>query len=289
MVMRMPIFFNILRNGAKFEAEADGGTPFFVGYQTKYQGNIGLYNVPTHDLPSLVYSADDERGDYKFWADFIGPTALCEGGNYLTLNTYDRAKFTWGFGQFAAHVPDGDFVLFFRDLLGLPQAADYFPNLLLSSDRVCKVTNAAPVPLESATSTAALMDYLNPSSQSVDDDEVIAAAKLIHWTAQDPAARSLQVKHMIAAFKRLMIESDKKLGLDGQDAQVCCVICDIRHQGRATYADMLGALKSNDPLDSLLTLGKVQYPGRIDTLSSALANNARFQNKFWRSSDSDFV
>ena len=137
----MAIFFSIQRSDTTFNAKADNGPPFFVGLQTRYDpdhtGNptIGLFNVPTNPLPKLLYTADQNRAEQGFWADFIEPTATCEGQNFLTVNSYDRAKFTWGFGQFAAHVPDGDFVVFLRDLLARPEAVDYFPDLEVQGGR----------------------------------------------------------------------------------------------------------------------------------------------------------
>lgn len=107
-------------------------------------------------------------------ADFIAPTSQCEGDNYLTLNTYDRAKFTFGFGQFTANVPGGDFVLFFRDMLAL----DYFPNLRVKSGSIVKTSAMGDVPLETSGLTRPLMDYLNPTAAHIEDDEVAAAAKL---------------------------------------------------------------------------------------------------------------
>jgi hypothetical protein len=202
----MAISFAIERKGRAFNATADNGAAFFIGYETNYHDKSanedfsGLYNVPTSALPKLVYSPGD-AAQFGFWAEFISPTSRCEGGNYLTLNTYDRARFTWGFGQFAAHVPEGDFIHFFHDLLGRPEAPDYFPDLQVKGGRICKLKGDQLVPLESATSTLPLMAYLNPTSAAVEDAEVIAAAKLIHWTSHFEAARKIQILHMVNAFR----------------------------------------------------------------------------------------
>lgn len=284
----MAIHFTIERDGRTFKARADGAPPFFVGHQTSYTDKStgedfeGLFNVPSRALPRLIYSAAQARSLYGFWADFIAPTARCEGGNFLTLNTYDRARFTWGFGQFAAHIPDGDFVEFFQDMLSRPEAKEYFPNLQVKEGRIFKEIGDKLVQLESATTTGPLMDYLNPSSSFVEDAEVIAAAKLIHWTSESEDARNLQAHHMIGAFKRLMREADKRLGLDGLAADICCVICDIRHQGRAKYPAMQAALGSTRPLAELLKLGSISYPDRIRTLKAALAaGSGQFSGVTW--------
>jgi len=292
----MAILFTIQRDGRAFQARADGEPAFFVGFQTSFtdkssgQHFEGLFNVPSSRLQKLVYAPDEVRGTFGFWADFISPTAQCEGGNYLTLNTYDRARFTWGFGQFAAHVPDGDFVGFLRALLQTPEALDYFPDLDIQSGRITKVDGGTSVPLESASSTQPLMDYLNPSSTAVEDAEVLAAAKLMHWTARIPGARALQAQHMVTVFKGHMRQADRFLGLDGRTADICCVISDILHQGRAKFSAMQAALNTANPLQELLKLGSISYPDRIATLKKGLVNaGTLFTGKTWKRASQDFV
>ncbi len=292
----MPIHFIIERQGRTFRARADDGTPFFVGFETSYKDKSsgedfeGLYNVPAKELPKLFYDAAAVRPAFGFWADFIAPTARCEGGNFLTLNTYDRAAFTWGFGQFGAHVPDGDFVVFFRDMLNRPEAADYFPNLRVADGRIVKLEGDAAVPMETAQSTARLMHYLNPTTSAVEDAEVIAAAKLIHWTSRHAAARDLQAHHMVGTFKRLLRRADMRLGLDKRAADICCVVCDILHQGRAKYKTMAQALADSDPLGELLKLGSIAYPERVKTLKAALTAAANeFDGKTWDRASGTFV
>lgn len=292
----MAILFTIERKDRDFSARADGGGLFYVGKQTRYHDKSanedfeGLFNVPLSKLPKLLYAADDVRATYGFWADYIEPTARCEGGNFLTLNTYDRAKFTWGFGQFGAHVPEGDFVLYFRDLLGQPETADYFPDLSVTNGRICKGSGASATPLETAQSTRPLMDYLNPTTSAIEDAEVVAAAKLIHWTTRSAGAREMQVRHMIEVFKRLTRESDHRLGLDGKTADLCLVICDIRHQGRAKYTAMQAALDSSKPREKLLSLGALSYPDRVKTLKSEVkAREELLTGKRWSRARGDFV
>jgi hypothetical protein len=292
----MAIFFGIERSGSVFSARADGGDEFFVGVMTSFTDKTtgedfeGLFNVPAKSLPKLLYKADDFHPTFGFWSDFVEPTAICEGRNFLTLNTYDRARFTWGFGQFGAHVPDGDFVRFFRDLLGRPEASDYFPNLKIKDGRVVKVDGDDEVALETALGTGPLLDYLNPSTSAVEDAEVVAAAKLIHWTTFHDEARQLQVLHMIDTFKRLQRQADERLGLDGQTADVCCVVCDVLHQGRGRYKTLLQALTASNPLAALLDIGRVTYPERIATLRTELAaRGALFGSLRWRRSIGDFA
>jgi hypothetical protein len=292
----MAIHFTIERSGRIFNSRADGGAPFFIGCQTSYHDKSsdrdfeGLFNVPRKELPKLIYRATDFRGMYRFWADFIEPTSKCEGGNFLTLNTYDRAKFTWGFGQFGAHIPDGDFVFFFRDMIGRPENADYFPDLGLKDGRIAKISGGNTIPIESATSTEPLMDYLNPTTTAIEDSEVISAAKLIHWTTNIQQARDLQVLHMVGVFKGLMRESDARLGLDGRSADICLAICDIRHQGRAKMPAIQSALNSSRPLANLLGLGSISYAARCATLKSEIAaKGTLLTSKTWSRQNGDFV
>lgn len=292
----MPIAFTIERSGRAFSARGSDGHLFFVGFETSYTDKSshehfnGLYNVPSSQLPKLVYDSAKARAAFGFWADFIGPTAKCEGGNFLTLNTYDRARFTWGFGQFGAHVPDGDFIGFFRDMLMRPEARDYFPDLEVIGGHINRWQGGASRQIESSQSTLPLMDYLNPTTAAVEDSEVIAAARLIHWTTAFPAAQDLQILHMIGAFKRLMSWADSRLNLDGRPADVCCVVCDILHQGRAKFASMQFALNSAKPLTELLKLGSIAYPDRIRTLTAQIkANTALLAAKNWQRASGDFI
>jgi len=144
--------------------------------------------------------------------------------------------------------------------------------------------------MESSSSTQPLLDHLNPSSTHVEDDEVIAAAKLIHWTTNHDDARDVQVAQMVATFKRLMTSSDARLGLDGETADVCCAVCDILHQGRAKYPAMQQALGSSAPLAALLEIGAHSYPERIATLTKAIAaRRDLFTGRRWNRAAADFV
>ena len=291
----MAIHFEIVRDGSSFFARAGDGGQFEVGRQVLFRNKRtgeetrGLANNGSKSAKQLLYRAADFVGTFGFWAEFIEPTALGEGQSFITLNTYDRARFTFGFAQLAAHVADGDFILWFRDMLGRAEALDYFPNLALHKGKIVKVEEGKRIPLETAETTRALMRFLNPSLSSVDDDEVIAAAKLVHWTTSHPGTQTLQVQHMVATAKRLMEEADRRLGLDGADAALCCAILDIRHQGRGTFAEMQKALGEKKPLDALIEVGAFSYPERVKTLRNALkSRKANFSQKHWSREDQSF-
>lgn len=252
-----------LEQGNRYFGEIDGAR-FFIGTRVSFQGGKGLANTRGEGVQR--YDRAEHRAAYGFWADFIHPTAAAEGGLYHALNTYDRARFTFSFLQFAAHVPNGDFVLYLRTLLRLPLAAEYFPDLRLEGGRIVRRTDAGSVALESDASTAGLLDYLNPSRAEVEDTEVIQAARFVHWAQNDPAHRAVQVEVGVGLFRRKMAEYAERYGLHGADDTVCLVVSDIRHQGRAKSPEIISALKSATPLESLLRIGKPVYPERIAVL-----------------------
>ena len=252
-----------LEDGNKYFGKIDGAR-FFIGSRVPYQNGKGLVNA--RGMAAHRYERAQFRGRYGFWADFIHPTAMAEGALFHTLNTYDRAFFTFSFLQFAAHVPNGDFVVYLRALLKLPLAPEYFPDLVLVGDRVCRVTDNGPLPLESDASTAGLCDYLNPTSKEIEDTEVIQAAKFVHWAQNDELHRQTQIDVGIANFRRNMVRYAVRYGLDGAPAPLCLVVADIRHQGRAKSPAIVAALASRKPLEALLSLGSALYPERVKVL-----------------------
>jgi hypothetical protein len=278
-----------LEQGNKYFGKIDG-TRFFIGSRVTYEGKKGLMNVS--GTSAQKYLRADYRALHGFWADFIHPTAMAEGGLYHTLNTYDRARFTFSFLQFAAHVPNGDFVLYLRALLKLPLASEYFPDLVLTNNRIGRVTDQGVVQLESDTSTAGLMDYLNPTVSEVEDTEVIQAAKFVHWAQNDPAHREAQITVGIALFKEKMIGHATRYGLNGTEDTICLVIADILHHGRAKSPAIVLALNSAKPLESLLALGEPKYHGRLVVLRQEikkLVNEGVLGTHKYSTAKKDFV
>ncbi len=252
-----------LEQGNKYFGKIDGAR-FFIGSRVPFDGGKGLMNLT--GTPAQKYNRADFRNTHGFWADFIHPTAMAEGALYHTLNTYDRAHFTFSFLQFAAHVPNGDFVVYLRTLLKLPLAPEYFPDLVLLNNRVCRVTDHATVPIESDTSTTPLIDYLNPSLKEIEDTEVIQAARFVHWAQNDAAHRQTQIDVGIAHFKEKMAGYARQYGLDGTEDTICLLVSDIRHQGRAKSPAIVLALHSAKPVEALLALGEPKYHERMVVL-----------------------
>jgi len=277
----MPFDFSIsggvLPNGRSVHYARLNGSPqpkFLIGYRTMYEGNFGLYNTQVN--PGLAYNPEDYFADYGFWAYFVYPTAMAESkGSFTCLNTYDRAKFTFSFMQYAAHVPNGDFVRFLKKLLVLPNASDYFPRLLLKDTRIFyKSNNGTLSQLENDFSTQALMNYLNPTLLEVENQELICSARMVHWATNDSNHRKIQVETAIQHFRNNMIEYDKRFGLNGVSAKVCQVICDIRHQGRAKNDRIANALNTNGnynlAFSNLCSIGESNYSQRIKTVRNTI-------------------
>lgn len=256
-----------LENGNEYYGKIDGQR-FYIGKRVFYDGNKGLANTRGTSLQK--YNRNDYRAEFGFWADFINPTCIAEGALFHTLNTYDRAHFTFTFLQYAAHVPNGDFVIYFRTLLSLPSANEYFPDLVILNGRINKITDSGNIQLESDESTEKLIDYLNPSVKEVEDTEVIIAAKFVHWAMNDPLHRRIQVDIGVKHFKENMISYAKRYNLDGIDDVICLAVCDIRHQGRGKSQEIIAALSSPKPLDALLKIGEPKYHNRLVTLKSEI-------------------
>lgn len=270
-------------------------TKFTFASKTHYLGNIGLYNTSVSN--SLVYRPEDYVSEHGFWAYFIYPTAIAESkGSFLCLNTYDRAKFTFTFMQYAAHVPNGDFIKFFKKLLSLPKATDYFPKLVLQDNHIFYRNSTGVLSqLESAVSTQALMDYLNPTLNDVEQQELICSARFVHWATNDIEHRKVQVATAISLYKENMKEYDNRFGLDGVPASVCQMICDIRHQGRGMNDRIALALNTNGNFEkafsNLCSIGEVNYKPRITIVRSTLSklvSTGNF-NKVYNSQKGEFI
>lgn len=278
-----------LEQGNKYYGKIDG-TRFFIGTRVSYNGGKGLMNGS--GTSAQMYDRSLYKEEFGFWADFLHPTAMAEGGLYHTLNTYDRARFTFSFLQYAAHVPNGDFVIFLRSLLQLPLAKEYFSDLILENNRICRITDTGAVALESDESTSLLLDYMNPSLKEVEDTEVIQAAKFVHWVQTDPEHRKAQVKIGVDHFKAKMAAYAKQYELDGVEDAICLAVADIRHQGRAKSPEIAAALQSSNPLHALLNIGEPKYHQRLVVLRreiNSLVNDGSLGVFKYSAASGDFV
>jgi hypothetical protein len=267
---------------------------FFVGFRTKYQERFGLYNSTAPS--TLVYRGSDYEAEFGFWAYFIEPTTKVESNaSFICLNTYDRAFFTFGFMQFAAHVPNGDFVKFLKKLLTLPNAEKYFPRLVLIDDRIFYRSDQGTLTqLENDSSSQKLMEYLNPSTDEIENQELICSARFVHWATNDPTQRRIQVEHSISLYKDNMKKYNKRFNLNGYPAKICFMLCDILHQGRGTYDRIAYALDTDNfdkAFQNLCTIGNLHYQSRIDSLKVQIKKleQAGIFNKTYDAATNEFV
>ena len=286
------------KEGSKWFAEIDFGEKFFVGKRVFYRDG-GFYGLNNLDAIAGKYIPDDYKSKYGFWANFIYPTACAEsfGGSFTCLNTYDRARFTFGFMQYAAHVPSGDFVKFFCELLKTPLGSGYFSDLEVDAqNNIFKITNEGLKPLANAQTTIPLLNYLNPSLADVEEIEVIQSAKFIHWAIHSQQHRDIQVDCAIKNFKDAMQTYAKWYPLDGLPDKVCLIVADIHHQGRAKKAVVKEALNTDgnhqSAFNNLIKIGENSYSERIKTLKNEikkLESSGSLGRLFYSKQLSDFV
>jgi len=285
--------FQIEVRGRDYWAQTEQEEPFFVGRRMRYGARLGLSNIfGGSPLTPLTYQAENYVPDFGIWAQIIAPTAACEGGSFLALNSYDRAGFTFGVTQFAAHVPNGDLVRLLRALLARPEAADYFPMLRLIDGQIHLADTGSVQPLEGPDSTAALMAWLNPSGEVIDDAEIEAAARLIHWTRRSRAVRLAQIAQTISSFTAYLRRAGRKVPMEGRVAAQCCVIADLLHHGRGgrqVWAAVGRALAAADPLNALLAIGGASWPERVDMLHRHIAALPDLHRWRWSVAEAGFV
>jgi hypothetical protein len=288
------ILFTFSRDGRRHFATDDRNERFLVANEVVYQGNHGLAN--SQIINGQVYDPLAAEPTHGFWSWFIYSTAMCESkGSFHCLNTYDRAAFTFGFMQYAAHVANGDFVLFFRRLLQLPEAKDYFPFLELRDNRIWYKRDATLTQLETGTSSKELMKYLNPDAASVDTQELVCSARFVHWSQHSRPHRNLQVQTAIEHFKESMRINHQRYNLDGWPDKICQAICDIHHQGRAKVVHIVDILRGTSNRETiyknLMNVGIETYEGRVRTLKAAhkkMINEGRF-GKVYNAQSGEFV
>ena len=259
--------------GGRWYASVDDEPRFYLGTRVRYKERRGLMNWA--NPPGDRYRSEDYEGVHGQWAWYLRPTITCESNGFFTcLNTYDRARFTFGHLQLAAHTPDENFVAFFREILQqLPTAIEYFSDLTVRSGRIHRITDTGPVALESSNATTALMNYLNPTPDEVDEIEAERAARFVDWCLRDPGMRAKQVEFGVRQTQGKLRSYAKRLPLHGLVDKLCLVVLDILHQGRGgrtAYSKIEAALGADNSFDALLSIGASEYGERIGTLRAGI-------------------
>jgi len=271
--------------------EASGPASFLVGQTVPFSdgdgGHRGLYQTRVlSEIPKLHYDRTQAEADHGLWAHFIWPTVVAEsaGGHHLLINTYDRARFTFGFYQLAAHTPNDNLILLFRELLTLPKAVDYFPDLILKAGKVHRQDSGALTSLEVATNVlrpngkyedqiVGFMSYLNPDTVNVGEIEARNGARLMHWLLTDPEAVAVSVRVALAILRRKVKAQANVFNLAGKDPRLALWVSDIRHQGRGSNNQIKAALALGtltDRLAALADIGASDHPTRITSVKKSI-------------------
>lgn len=269
----------------------DGGAPFLVGQTVSFSdgdgAHRGLYQTRVlGEIPSLFYDRKTSEAELGLWAHFIWPTVVAEsaGGHHLLVNTYDRARFTFGFYQLAAHTPNDNLILLFRELLTLPRVAEYFPDLTLKNGKVHRIENGAARSLEVVTNVhrpngkfedqiVGFMTYLNPDTTSAGESEAANAAKLMHWLIHDAEAVATSVRVAVAIMRRKVRNQAAAYKLKGKDPRLSIWVSDISHQGRGGSTAIKAALAEptlTAQLAALAGIGQSEHARRIATVKARI-------------------
>jgi hypothetical protein len=236
--------------------------------------------IPVAEYYGPRFDGSDYAGFIDHWAYLLELTGYCESQNFFNVvNTYDRAKFTFGFYQMAAHTPKDNLILFFRSAVKAGELAGHFPDLNIVNGRLHRMgKDGTTTDLEAEFNTGPqgeaqlqlFMNYLNPNRWQVDEQEVLQSARLIHGVLHDASLRKRQVQTGVDILSRKMQTYAKWYDLDGQTDVVCGIIADIHHQGRGTRNTVRNALKAADKVEALIAIGSKAYPNRSKDLAEKL-------------------
>lgn len=266
---------NPQKTRARWYARVNDEPKFLIGQTVGYKDgdgpHRGLYQTRVmNEIPALYFDRKKAEAYLGLWAHFIWPTVIAESGtgHHLILNSYDRARFTFGFYQLAAHRPRDNLILLFRELVQLPKARAYFPDLFLKSGRLHRQVGSKSYSLEKVSTVhrpngkvekqlVSFMTYLNPDSLKANKEEALTAAKLMHWLVNDADAVRVCEQVAISILKRKVQRYAAAYKLIGRDPRLAIWIADIRHQGRGGKSKIKKALQAPTLKEQLRQLSKV--------------------------------
>lgn len=266
-----------IRNKEVF-AQINQGTEFFVARRVSYGSRIGL--AQTNRLTGPVFKPAQYEGQFGPWAYLVYAIGVSESKNYFNrINSYDRAAFTFGFFQFAAHTPKDNLIVFLRQATELEEFRRFFPDLQLQNGRLHSIQGNQVIDLEAETfdprseemQLRNLMRYLNPDEHELDKTEIKNAAKLVALCEQSPAFCDLQVRTAIQITTHKFRDRYQHwYQINGAIDSLCVAIADIHHQGRGTKAQVRSALGHPNPLQELTKIGASKYPERCRSLRETI-------------------
>ena len=235
---------------------------------------------PTQAYYGPVFEAED-YGGIGHWAYLLDVTGYCESRNRFNLvNTYDRARFSYGFYQLSADTPRDNLIILFRGALLNEEFQKLFPSLELRGGKVsCVGADGKVVDLEEHVYDAKrkeytlkhFMSYLNPGRGTIEREEVLNAARLVWWANESEQCAQLQVATANELIRKKFSERYVEwYELDGELDIVCAIIADIHHHGRGTKKDVLDALSADEVEEALLEVGAEEHPQRVAMLKERL-------------------
>ncbi|HEY1050193.1 MAG TPA: hypothetical protein VGE39_10580 [Prosthecobacter sp.] len=269
-------------------ATLPGAAEFYVGRSFKEGKFEGLFQ-PSSKLEGPRYEIANFKPQHDTAAAMLGVIAEGESMRYFNrINSYDRAAFTFGFFQLAAHTPKDNLIILFRALAaGSASFQAMFPDLKVVNGVLHRIIGSHAVSLEeehprpgkpSEMNLKDFMEYLNRDGAKVDNEELSAAAKLVHLANTDASINVLQVSVSLEiTMGKLRKVYDPRYGLDGASDLICTAIADIHHNGRGSKAQVTAALKAGatvaQKVEALCQVGadNEAYKERCATLKKALA------------------
>ncbi|GKP06837.1 hypothetical protein [Klebsiella quasipneumoniae] len=268
-----------------YYATFEGSQEFYIARSVRYKSFKGLYQ-PHNKKNGPRYLVKDYIKEYGTMAGVIAVISQSESEGYFnTLNTYDRASFTFGFFQFAAHTPDDNLILLIRRAAREHEMfKTNFPELVLVDGVLHRDLGLHSVSLERKYPRTGnseelilkdFMSYLNPNVTDIDDKELSNAAKLIQLANTNITFNHLQVN--VAAqitMRKIRERYNIWYKLNGASDLICTAIADIHHQGRGTRKEISGILtsklSSDEQLKALCLVGIENNLERCKSLSLAL-------------------
>lgn len=298
--------FKLKKQGKKWYAtatESNASGEFYVGREVKQPSKKfwGIYQK-SNEYYGKKFDGSDYVDTIDHWAYLLHVTGYCESKNYFNLiNTYDRAKFTFGFYQLAAHTPKDNFILFLRQAMGLSRAKEYFPDLQVIDGALHRINqDGATSNLETVFETGPggakqlqlLMNYMNPNRKKIDEQEVLQCARLIHWMTNDKSIRDLYIDVSNSILQHKMSRRYHNwYNLDGQSDIICALIADIHHQGRAKKSVVRAALNSANPRKRLTFIapGEAARNQSLKKIIGILENKGILGQKTYDAANNEFI
>ncbi|MGO8023925.1 hypothetical protein [Rhizobium leguminosarum] len=293
----VPVKYKVVPEGEPQESgteysviDLETGVKSFAGKVLKYGSRRGLSRASNQ----LIYDRFAEEDEIGAWAHFMWPSVIAESnGRYISINAWDRAHFTWGFYQLAAHTPGDNLILLMRELVNLPSARRFFPDLTVINGKLARQSDAGPVTLEKEYEVQVgddkemqlvdFMTYLNPSSFRLDEREVLTAAKFAAWANEDSSMRATTVRVSVEIMKRKIRARAGTFGLIGRRPELAIWISDMFHQGRGSTSQAKAALALPTFAEQLDALSRIDTTGKHSTRLGSVKRSVRIlldENQF---------